>query len=289
MILPLSAAVSIKTRFIEKRGNVFQFVMRVPSDLIEKFGKDRIRESLKTTDPQEAIRKADQLAKRYLLQFKVLRGKEPLTPLVVSEAAAALADKWGSLDAFVDSVVEPKRDLYAQGDDEIHQTADPAEYLTPVEIAVVNRFKEGTDAVRLSTALDIYWKTHKKSGDSAFVAKVSRDWNKLVSLVGDVTVLSLNRAQARHFVDHCLEASLKTTSVRRSISHINAVLNVAIREAELTKQNPFANLPIAGEGSDSEETKVPSTAELKEIIATFRGKMSSATSLMILLPSRTWD
>jgi hypothetical protein len=98
--------------------------------------------------------------------------------------------------------------------------------------------------VRLSTALQLYWKAHRKSGDAAFVAKVNRDWDKLVNALGDVAVMSLNRSQARQIVDACLAVGLKTTSVRRSINHIDAVLNVAIREAELAKQNPFSNLPI---------------------------------------------
>jgi hypothetical protein len=66
-------------------------------------------------------------------------------------------------------------------------------------------------------------------------------------------------------VDACLAEGLKTTSVRRSINHINAVLNVAIREAELAKQNPFSNLPIAGEGKDSMETPVATQEQLEEI------------------------
>jgi hypothetical protein len=48
VLFALNKAVSIKARYIEKPGNVFQFVMRVPADLIHRYGKDRIRESLKT-------------------------------------------------------------------------------------------------------------------------------------------------------------------------------------------------------------------------------------------------
>jgi integrase len=143
--------------------------------------------------------------------------------------------------------------------------------------------REGKDAVRLSNALAIYWKTHKRSGDASFTAKVNRDWDKLLGLLGDVTVMSLTRAQARQFVDHCLAQGLKTTSVRRSINHINAVLNIAIREAELTKQNPFSNPPIAGEGKDSKETQVAAPAQLKEIAAQFSPQPSSAVALMILM------
>jgi hypothetical protein len=56
VLFALNKAVSIKARHIEKPGNVFQVVIRVPADLIHRYGKDRIRESLKTRDAKEAIR-----------------------------------------------------------------------------------------------------------------------------------------------------------------------------------------------------------------------------------------
>jgi hypothetical protein len=75
-------------------------------------------------------------------------------------------------------------------------SADSSEFLAPVEIAALQKFKEGNDVVRLSTALQLYWKAHRKSGDAAFVAKVNRDWDKLVNALGDVDLMSLNRSQA---------------------------------------------------------------------------------------------
>jgi integrase len=283
MLLTLSPALSIKTRYIEKRGNVFQFVMRVPADLIKRYGKDRIRESLGTTDLRQAMMKADSLAKRHLLHFKVLQENSELTPVEISRAAAHLSERWEDFDSFISEVIEPKREKYSKGDTEIHDSADPSEYLTPIELAVADRFREGKDAVRLSTALEFYWKTHKKAGDAAFTAKVNRDWDKLMNVLGDITVMSLSRQQARQFVDHCLAHGLKTTSVRRTINHINAILNVAIRESEITKQNPFSNLPIAGEGKDSRETRVATTEQLKEVAAKFAPQTSSAVPLMICM------
>jgi integrase len=283
MYFSLSPALSIKTRYIEKRGNVYQFVMRVPSDLIKRYGKDRIRESLGTTDLRQAMMKADSLAKKYLLQFKSLQDNSQLTPVEVSRLAKELAESWGTMDQFIDFVVDPKLDKYVGSDPERYHSAEAADFLSPVEIKAAEILREGKDAVRLSTALEFYWKTHKKAGDAAFTAKVNRDWDKLMNVLGDITVMSLSRLQARQFVDHCLAHGLKTTSVRRTINHINAVLNVAIRECELTKQNPFSNLPIAGEGKDSRETQVATTEQLKEIAAKFSPQTSSAVSLMICM------
>jgi hypothetical protein len=101
-----------------------------------------------------------------------------VTPVEVSQAAAELTHRWGSVDEFIDFVVEPKREKHANGDEETYFSADSSAFLAPVEIAALQRFKEGNDVVRLSTALQLYWKAHKKSGDAAFVVKVNRDWDK---------------------------------------------------------------------------------------------------------------
>jgi integrase len=291
VLFRLSAAVSIKTQYLDKRGKVFQLVLRVPSDLIHRVGKDRIRQSLRTTDHKEAIKKADFLIRKYRREWDVLRGNAELTAPEIAHAATEMIEQWTDEDyhEFISLVVDLKRERHARGDEEVYTNAEPKEYLSAVEIEAVKRFNEqrNPNILRLSRALEIYQKTHKRGDDETFIAKVKRDWDKLLSLVGDVPVVSLNRAHARQFVDHYINVGgLKTTSVRRSINHISSVLNVVIREAELGKingTNPFENLSIQGEGEDSKERKVPSHAEIEDIVHTFKSKTSSVTSLMILL------
>lgn len=66
MLVPIRSTVTLQTRYIQQRGSVFQFVMRVPSDLVPRVGKKFVRMSLKTRDPHEPIKRADPLAKKYL-------------------------------------------------------------------------------------------------------------------------------------------------------------------------------------------------------------------------------
>jgi hypothetical protein len=66
MKVSLGIAVSIETRYLQKRGSVFQFVMRVPADLVQRYGKQFVRVSLKTSDGLAAVKKTEVLAKKYL-------------------------------------------------------------------------------------------------------------------------------------------------------------------------------------------------------------------------------
>ena len=58
MLIKLGAAISVMTQYIQRRGDTYQFCMRVPSHLHKHYGKDRIRQSLNTKDEHKAIREA---------------------------------------------------------------------------------------------------------------------------------------------------------------------------------------------------------------------------------------
>jgi hypothetical protein len=100
---------------------------------------------------------------------------------------------------FIEHVAEPKQDKYANGDEDVRREAPPSEYLTPLEVEAGKLLREGLDTVRLSDALALYWKNHRRSGDPEFVVGVERDWNKLMSFAGDIPVMAFSRAHARQF------------------------------------------------------------------------------------------
>jgi integrase len=265
MLLPVSPIVSVQTRYIQPRGSVLQFVMRVPSDLVQRYGRKFVRLSLRTSDPREAIERAEPLLKKYQAEFDSLRRNENVTGPVLAESALETAKAWGSLDLFMSLVIDPKRETYARGDIERYEEAEASDFLSPLEQQVLKVFKEGVDVVRLSDAIKFYWKTHKKAGDPDFVVAVERDWNKLVAHTGDIPLQDLTREHARTLIDRLAAAGNKTTSIRRSLNHIKAVVSAAIREAELAKVNPFAALQIANEGQDAEAAAVPDRKTLESI------------------------
>lgn len=43
MLIPVSATVTLKTRYTQPRGSVFQFVKHAPSDIVQRYGQKFIR------------------------------------------------------------------------------------------------------------------------------------------------------------------------------------------------------------------------------------------------------
>ncbi|HJV69498.1 site-specific integrase [Ideonella sp.] len=288
MLLILNSAVRVHIRHVQLRGAIYWFHLRVPKDLHGRFPTKLIRKSLETSDARVAARKAAAMAQSYEAQFKALRNDKALTPGETLRAAQALADEWGDLSTFVDHVVDPKwhRYLADQGypDHVPEWLADTPEkeFLPAHEEAALRILQKGrVNAKRLSHAFDAYESTHEKAHDADFIAKVRRDWDGLMALVGDIAVEDLTREHGRNYIDTRL-TSVKTTTVRRSLSHINAVLAVAWREWEIAKPNPFAVLKIRAEGHDAKEAVVPTTDAVKELITKFANDDSS-TALLIRL------
>jgi hypothetical protein len=137
MLVPISSTVTLQTHYIQQRGSVFQFVMRVPSDLIPRIGKKFVRMSLKTRDPKEAIKRAEPLAEKYLSQFEALQADKTLLPEHAARTAKQIAQGYGAIEHFLNLVVEPKLIKHAGGDETRYTEVEPTDFLTPLEQKVL--------------------------------------------------------------------------------------------------------------------------------------------------------
>ena len=283
MFIQLGAAISMKVQYLQLRGKTYQFRIRVPQHLVPHYGKPDIRKSLGTSDLKTASRLAEVEARKYLAEFKVFTEGKPFTPQDVATAGRMLAEQYsGHFEHFLDVVVDPAKEKYAAGDDEVYREAHPSDYLKPEEQEAW-KILANPDAFRLSDALKLYFKSHQKGTEVALVTKATRDWNTLVSLIGDINFDQLNRTHARNYVDHLTEKGLKTGTIRRMLNSIGAIVRTTITELELSKSDPFKSIKIQGEGKDKKQAKTPACAEIQEIVHTFRDSMSATTSLMILM------
>ena len=155
------------------------------------------------------------------------------------------------------------------------------QFLSAVELAALKELKRGPGTKRLSDAFTLYKTEHVKANDAAFVARAKRDWDVLVSLLGDIPLSDLTREQGKTYISHRLK-TVKTTSVARCLVTINAVLNHAWKEWSIARPNPFFGLKIAGLGHDAKKRPVPETPKVREMVEKFEGDTRS-TSLLILL------
>jgi integrase len=101
---------------------------------------------------------------------------------------------------------------------------------------------------------------------------------KLIQTCGDKDIEDFDRKDARKFVDSY--GKVKTTTIRRRLNSINAVVNWAAYELDLQKRNPFARLIIRGEGSDAQSRQPFSVPELSDLYS----RSMSYGKLRLILP-----
>lgn len=287
MLIRVSPYMTLEAQYLTQRGEVYQLYMRVPVDLVDKYGAKFIRQSLKTKDKRDALQKLKPLVARYQAEWERLRAGDTSAPASVFTDARELAKVLAENEDAADLLFEPRRLAYAKQSadpEETYYGADPSEYLRPVEAQAIKLLKDGTlDKPFLSDALALYLKLHQKGSDTKFRQGVEREWGRLIAHCGDIPCEALTRPQARGLVDSLLRTGLKTASVRRTLRTINAVLNMAFRELEIAKPQPFRELKIAGEGSDSSSAEVPPIEQLKSLAAFLETKESTTAIIAAIM------
>lgn len=114
-----------------------------------------------------------------------LRGNLELKPLSIHEDAIKLLGRYGLqpqpsdnneylLDIFIERL-QRKREEHA----DVYYNTDPEEYLDPVSLEALRLLNEAPK-FRLSDALEIYLKRHKKSNNKKFRLYTERVWKKLI-------------------------------------------------------------------------------------------------------------
>lgn len=286
MIIPLGAAVSAIVQYCFPRGNSHQFRIRVPRHLVSHYGKEEIRKSLRTSDPKEAAKKAEELARKYHAEFKLLTEGKPVTPQDVALAGRMLAEQYDhNFEVFIDHVIEPAREKYARSQDDsddAYRNAHPSEYLKPEQLQAW-QILANPNAFKLSDALKLYFKTHQRGTEESFITKTSRDWNALIVLIGDIHFEELSRSHARAFVDHLTTKGNKTSTIRRTLNTLGAIVRTTITELEMSKTDPFKSIKIQGEGKDTEQATVATSDQLKDIAKTLLPDTTSPTALIALI------
>lgn len=273
MKLTIGSIISVSIRYIYLRDNSYYYQRKIPKGLLDRYdGLKLIKLNLKTLDITDLPDKVRALNKHYESLWGSMRNNSSLMPTSVREEATALLNLYGlkplpfqnnqdNIDQFIDLVIDPKREMYADGDDSTYRTASPSEYLSAKETEAL-RILRTAPKLSLNESLDIYLNRHQKGNNEVFRTYTKRTWDKLIEILGDIPFESVTRADANEFVDKLLAAGNKTTTVKRILNVIKAVFNVILVENEINKPNPFLRLRIAGLGKDSIKRHPFSTSEL---------------------------
>ena len=241
------------------------FQKSVPAMLRDRLGKSSIKIPLRAENGHVALQ-CHRLSKKYEALFKAMKTDDSLSDSDTKVAALALLDHFNLRQG--DGSIENEMPLGWEG------TWDPTPH--------VNEFLDdlGTSAVEqlafralnnplptlLSEAFSVYLANHQKGTDQKFRNDQIQHWDKLVALLGDIALESLTRDHARQYRDHRLATGVKTTSVKREINVIKAVINVAIREIPLNIRNHFDSLTIQNCEADAVKRNPYNRDELRKLV-----------------------
>ena len=249
-------------KYVYLRGDSYYYQRKIPKDLQSRYGMiTHIKENLKTNNLAEVAKKVTALNKLHSTNWDAMRGNLSITPSQVKASATLLLKKHGlksfskrttevELDHFIESVLEPKRLKFANGDESTYRDAQLSEFLSDIEQEALRHLTEEPKFM-LSDALEFYLSMHTKSIDDSFIEYNTRAWNRFVNLVGDKGFVDATREDGHIFIRKLEASGLKTGTIRRNIRTINAIYNHGLLEKSINKLSPFKSLKIAGEGTDT--------------------------------------
>ena len=102
-----------------------------------------------------------------------------------------------------------------------------------------------------------------------------------ISLAGDRDVSLYSREDAKLLIHHLELKGNKTTTIRRRINSLSAILNYAYSELDLDKRNPFTRLFIRNEGHDVFKRGTFSKEQLK---VGYDKALASGSVVKLLMP-----
>lgn len=272
----LERVLKMRIQYAELRGKTYWLQLPVPTDLRDRIGKRTIRQSLKTPSPVEAAKKVAGLEEFYRRKFDEIRsGGDVVFPEVEKQAqkllkafglkAGSVTNPEPNLDAFYDTL-NRKREIYAEGDEVIYRDAPLGDFLNRAETRAVQLLNESSldpKNTRLSQTLEIYLENHKNPTEK-LRAYTERVINALINEIGDKKIVEIDRADIHKFRDAILLKN-KTTTARRNLTTITAVLTSCYTELEIDKVSPAKAVKIKNEDSDAAKRETFNTSELKTL------------------------
>lgn len=254
MIIVQTKHLTMKTRYYVNNNGQHSYQRAIPKDLRQYFdNKSNIVRKLKGTEKSLAAEIA-KLAGEDDKLFAELRGGAGVARQREALAKALLA-RFGLRPGAGLEIVDVPDGMHNQP-----HLADIEHYLEVRQTRgaydevdrVARLLLTNSAPLMLSRAMEIYLQHHERGSDPKFRKAETNRWRRIMEVMDDAPLSTLNRAIAHAFVEE-RRKSVTTATVERELKAIRAVLNVVIRERELDIKNPFESIKIPGLGSDAKK------------------------------------
>ncbi len=260
-----------------------QYRRRVPKHLVEAMGCREVVRPLRSQDPLEAARHAEAINKQVEREFALLTEAPTDTPLQVHARTLKWLAKMGYAvgPAPTDEEAEV-RDAHAdviltEHERRLRREPEP-EDLSPDDLARVNALRGGVErpTITIRDALRVYMEERGDAGRNPaeqrrFRLERERCVNMLVEVIGDKPVPDVTRADARAYRDVLSERLKSIASVNKYLRNLRAIFELAIRELELSKANPFDRLQLQDPEAAKDKRDSFTPEELAQVVKASEG------------------
>ena len=109
----------------------------------------------------------------------------------------------------------------------------------------------------ISDALELYIRLKGAGRDRVFAKTSARNVGYLIESIGDADLSLIKSVNAGQFRDHLIARGLASTSIRRVLSSVKAIYNLASKELGIANPNPFSGIFIPEDNAANERLPVP--------------------------------
>ncbi len=234
-------------KYLVNNNGLPYYQRKVPKDLVDRLGKQHIR--IKLDDRQGTpARQVLQLAGQHDQLFKALRSNPDLVLSEKKQAAYLLLNNF-NLQPGDGNIELTDAELSAGAPDNQPHLNDALDYfierqrdgkLDEIDSLAYRALKTPLPTL-LSELIDVYLKHHPnhKGRDTIFAQKTSRDWNRFITIIGDMPVDRLNRELVRSYISKREEDGVKSGTIQRELNTLRAIITISKREGYFYKDNPF--------------------------------------------------
>ncbi len=269
-------AIFMKIKYLDKLKEGYRFKRRFPKDVVQVTGKEffQARFAVKEEGPA-LLREHAAVLSDYEETVRAARrqaaGSEEVSPRerwyrALAEADRLVKESYGPSEDDIRDII---------GDELIKQGTNPLLYK-----AVTNPEAEPPE-VTIADAKAVY-EAEKVRDKRSAQQQLDRTCRRIEDVLGpldQLTLVGLKREQARQLRDAMLKMTTKTgkllspSSVKRELRIVSAMINVGIREFDLTNDaaNPFQGLEVHQGDTLAEEKRLPLSMEQ---MAAMRARLS---------------
>ena len=256
-----------------KGRHTWHYRRSVPKDLRQHYSQPTILKSLKTKDEKLAAVLCASTDKQYEMEFSRLRLGLPKQPApakyqlgadklmqfgidltVTEEGQYQHADRIEPFETHIMNLLHDS--VGTERMNEIHYRNEslPLENLPVAERTAYELLTDAFD-LKVSEYPKEYIRLKRREGDRKFETSIHAAINFLLKYLPDKAPRDYRRIEVRQLIDGHLSAGLKTTTVKRRLTTLRAMLNKVALELDLHADlnHPFKNFDIPDLGHDSVE------------------------------------